>query len=238
MSNLHVSASCLCSGTASMKTSLLSEDVARGHVQPEDSSSGVLAGWQELLRAESRSPFSKHQGIGLFPARSTGQAVTSLNTSTLYLDANTSSPTATRQVNSAAFSFPQRSWTTRAPPVKHLHSSLPCSSLFLTHCSTIPRPRVQVCFWAAVFCYWFCCDSTQSPGHRQDLRGHKLLHWAFISRTHLGTGGWVICRVLERNTVINPRTTPAFSVFYTSFTKAVSDEIVYSPGHCSLLVWT
>lgn len=51
-------------------------------------------------------------------------------------------------------------------------------------------------------------------------------------------GGWVICRVLERNTVINPRTTPAFSAFYTSFTKAVSDEIIYSPGHCSLLVWT
>lgn len=48
----------------------------------------------------------------------------------------------------------------------------------------------------------------------------------------------MICGILERNAVINPRTTPVFSVFYTSFTKAVSDETVYSPGHCSLLVWT
>lgn len=137
------------------------------------------------------------------------------------------------------FSFPQRSWVTRAPLVKHLHSSLPGSSLFLIHCSTLPRPRVQVCFRATVLCYWLCCDSTQSPGQRQGLCGHKLLHWAFISRTHLGTGGRSdLYKVLERNTAINPRATPASSEFYTSFTKAVSDKTIYSPGHCSLLVWT
>lgn len=48
----------------------------------------------------------------------------------------------------------------------------------------------------------------------------------------------MICRVSEGNIVINPRMTPAFSVFCTSFIKAASDKIIYSPGHCSLLVWT
>lgn len=124
MSNSHVSASCLCSGTVSMKTSLLSEDVARGHVQPEDSSSGMLAGWRELLHAESRSPFSKQQGFGSFPAGSTEQAVTSLNTSTLYLEANTSSPTATRQVNSTAFYL--------SPEIPDYHSSSCQASPFLS----------------------------------------------------------------------------------------------------------
>jgi len=48
----------------------------------------------------------------------------------------------------------------------------------------------------------------------------------------------MICRVSEGNIVINPRMTPAFAVFHTSFIKASSDEIIYSPGPCSLKDWT
>lgn len=39
--------------------------------------------------------------------------------------------------------FPRGPRFTRAPLVKHVHSSLPCSS-FLTHCSTISRPRAPL----------------------------------------------------------------------------------------------